>query len=229
MIAEISNDLELRPHEGLEAADIVFEGIDDQGLSVLTPFFHSTLPAQLSGVMSLTDPYLWPPGYEVYSGGQSSNGTRNLGGFPDRFCEFDIQEQGSTAQRLGTMATSVWVYLSDHAEPRWAWDYHSNQWLRWEGSVPAMSNHGVQLAVSNVLILDIDSSASPGMNPILSAVGQGTGVVVSGQMVAPIVWTRESLSTTWQFLDEFGDPVLLIPGTTWIELLPKDTGFWLSI
>jgi len=150
---------------------------------------------------------------------------------PPPFAAFDTDGSGSTAQRQGTMTSQVSVTISSIAHPSWSWDASSGRWLRSEGNTPAKDAAGDQLSASNVLVLGVQVQYLAGTDaagnhiPESIVVGQGSGIVVSGQMSAPITWQKADESSPWQFLDATGAPVTLTPGNTWIELVPN-SGTW---
>ena len=152
-------------------------------------------------------------------------------GSPPPFCAFDVEGTGGTAQRQGTMTSQVSVQISTIALPNWTWDPTSSRWLRFEDTVPAMAESGVQLSATNLLLLDVEVDMLAGTDaagthiPESIVVGQGTGLVVSGQMSAPITWQKDSETAPWQFFDATGQPLVLAPGTTWVELVPT-SGSW---
>ncbi|MCL2736368.1 MAG: DUF3048 domain-containing protein [Propionibacteriaceae bacterium] len=151
---------------------------------------------------------------------------------PVPFCSFDTTGQGGTAQRLGAASSTVSVTISPIATPVWTWDGGSGLWLRAEGSMPAMAESGAQLSATNLLVLGVDVVTLPGMDaagthiPESIVVGQGTGLLASGGMTTPITWQKDSETSTWQFIDSTGAPVVLSPGNTWVELVPNGSGSW---
>ena len=150
---------------------------------------------------------------------------------PPQFCAFDTEGTGGTAQVSGTATTTVSVVISSAAQPTWTWDASSDVWLRAEGSTPAMATSGVQLGAANVLVVDVDVVFLEGTDaagthiPETIVVGQGTGLVASGAMSAPITWQKDSETAPWQFFDGSGAPLVLNPGSTWVELVPT-SGSW---
>ena len=150
---------------------------------------------------------------------------------PPQFCAFDTTSTGGTAQTSGTATTTVSVSISSAAQPTWTWDTASNMWLRAEGSTPAMAASGAQLSTANVLVVDVNVVMLEGTDaagthiPETIVVGQGTGLVASGGMSAPITWQKDSETAPWQFFDASGAPLVLNPGSTWVELVPS-SGSW---
>ena len=150
---------------------------------------------------------------------------------PPPFCAFDADGTGSTAQISGTATSTVSVQISTVARPTWTWSDLSHMWMRAEGSTPAMTASGVQLGADNVLVLDVNVVLLAGTDaagthiPETIVVGQGTGMVASGAMSAPITWQKDNESSPWQFFDASGAPLILNPGQTWVELVPT-SGSW---
>ena len=150
---------------------------------------------------------------------------------PPQFCTFDTDGKSSTALLSGTATSTVAVMISSVARPMWTWDDVSRVWLRSEGATPAMAASGVQLSAANVLVLSVEVVMLAGTDaagthiPETIVVGQGTGMVASGGMSAPITWQKDSETAPWQFFDESGAPLVLTPGQTWVELVPT-SGNW---
>jgi hypothetical protein len=87
------------------------------------------------------------------------------------------------------------------------------------------------LKATNLILVEVDVVSLPGTDAIGTqipesiVVGEGIGMVISGQMSAPITWHKPSESSPWAFHDTTGSPITLRPGNTWIELVPN-TGEW---
>ena len=151
---------------------------------------------------------------------------------PPPFCDFDTEGTGGTAASQGTPAARIAVTISTIARPNWDWDAATGRWLRSEGSQRALAASGAQLAATNVLVLSVDVVTLPGTDaagthiPETIVVGGGSGLVASDGMTAPITWQKDSETDVWHFRDANGAPVLLTPGNTWIELVPRGTGNW---
>jgi len=149
---------------------------------------------------------------------------------PPPFASFAAAGEEGSAQREGTPASRLTVNISSIAQPRWTWT--GQQWARWEGSTPATVVSGVQLAADNVILVSVDVVMQPEVDAIGThvpesiVVGQGAGLLASGGMTMPITWKKDSATSVWQFLDASGAPVTLLPGKTWVELVPNGSGNW---
>jgi hypothetical protein len=151
-------------------------------------------------------------------------------GAPPPFATFAKWGTPGTAETAGTPATQLTVTISASAEPRWRWD--GDRWWRWEGNDPALGSSGAQLTATNVLILGVDVEMRPEVDaagthvPESIVVGAGSGLLASAGATWPITWRKDSDTAAWQFLDASGAPVVLVPGNTWVELVPNGTGNW---
>ena len=151
---------------------------------------------------------------------------------PPQFCDFDTEGTGSTAALIGAPAARLAVKISNIAHPNWDWDGATGRWLRSEGNQPAMAESGQRLSATNVLALSVEIVTLPGTDaagtriPETIAVGSGSGLVATNGMTADITWQKDSETDVWHFYDANGAPVLLSPGNTWIELVPRSTGYW---
>ncbi|MDR0847838.1 MAG: DUF3048 domain-containing protein [Propionibacteriaceae bacterium] len=150
---------------------------------------------------------------------------------PPAFAVFVEQGGAGTAQIQGTVTTQVSTQFSYMALPSWTWDSASATWLRFEDGEPAMTYAGPQISAKNVIVLTVSvvytsqADAAGSSVPESIVVGEGTGVVASGPMTAAITWRHDSETAPWQFFGPNGAPLELLPGNTWVELVP-DSGSW---
>ena len=120
--------------------------------------------------------------------------------------------------------------MSAASSPSWVWNAKSATWLRSEGSAPAMSAAGKQLAATNVIVVEVESFNSPfkaqGGAPVpdLRLRGKGKAVVASGGKSIKVTWSKKDTGSPLELTDKAGKPVELAPGNTWVELMPKATG-----
>jgi hypothetical protein len=138
--------------------------------------------------------------------------------------------QASSIAAAGTPAGRVSAQLSGGATPNWTWDAGSGRWLRSEGSYPALSASGQQLAADHVICLSVEvrneGGLDPAGNPIPETIvtGAGDGLLASAGAVMAIRWSKAGDSDPMVFTDAAGQPLVLSPGTTWFELTPVGSG-----
>jgi len=124
------------------------------------------------------------------------------------------------------------VRLSPAQTTRWAWDADSATWLRSEGSSPSMSTSGVQHAATNVVALQVEvvntsyRDASGAAVPETQLVdSDGVALVASAGGWVEAQWSKGALGDPVELTHD-GEPVELAPGSTWVELVPRDGGSW---
>ncbi|HZR15308.1 MAG TPA: DUF3048 domain-containing protein [Acidimicrobiia bacterium] len=104
-------------------------------------------------------------------------------------------------------------------DPTYTWDVASGSWKRAYGSKPFVMADGVQVAPANVVVQQIAYTPAAGASGATGqTVGQGPVWVFSGGKVAQGQWVRSSLAQPAHFVDASGNPILLAPGRTWVEL-----------
>ncbi len=108
----------------------------------------------------------------------------------------------------------------------WAWDASAGGFVRTQSGEPHVDADDVQIVATNVLVAEVNRTATGMVDTAGSAVneqvfvGAGRGWVFTDGHVIEVIWTKPSLSSvpTWTTPD--GVPVALLPGQTWIELTP---------
>ena len=135
-----------------------------------------------------------------------------------------------SAPAVGTPAVLLDLKLSGAGRPTWTWSPPESAWLRAEGPTPATQADGQQLRATNVVVLRVDvvntRYTDPAGNPVpeTAMVGGGEALVATGGHTLPATWSKASEGDRVVLTDAHGAPILLAPGTTWVELVPKATG-----
>jgi len=148
---------------------------------------------------------------------------------PEQFAVAGPDEQ-PTALAHGTPAAVLDLALSRISTPRWSWNPADRAWLRAEGATPAVESDGTPLRATNVVVLRVDvvdtQYRDSARNPVPETVMVGTGeaLVATGGRTVPATWTKASVADPVVLTGADGEPVLLAPGSTWVELVPNATG-----
>ncbi len=101
-------------------------------------------------------------------------------------------------------------------DPTYSFDPTTNTWKRSYGFDPFLAASGVQVAPTNVVVQFIEYPAYSQGN----TVGEGdVWVFAAGQLVRGR-WIRPAREAPAQFVDAAGNPIKLVPGRTWVHLLP---------
>lgn len=141
-----------------------------------------------------------------------------------------LRPELATAVVHGAAARALAITLSSYSQPGWTWDAAAGAWLRTETSVPATAASGARLAATNVVALRVDLVDSGTRDPTGAVVpdtrlvGDGTATVATGGKVLDVRWSKTSVRAPLRLATADGLPVLLAPGTTWVELVPNGTG-----
>lgn len=133
----------------------------------------------------------------------------------------------STAKVKGPRVTQVHVPFSSYSDVYWKWSSAKKAWLRFHGDVPHVAPDGTQYQATNVVIqvvkitltdvTDVNGVASPEV----VATGTGKAYVLRGGKIVVGTWSRPTLSDVTKFYDSKGKEIPLLPGNTWVELLPE--------
>ncbi|RBY85215.1 DUF3048 domain-containing protein [Blastococcus sp. TF02A-26] len=135
-----------------------------------------------------------------------------------------------TAPAVGTPATLLDLALSRVADPQWTWSAVDNAWLRSEGTTPAVEADGAPMRAINVVVLRVDvvntNFGDPAGNPVPETVmvGGGEALVATGGHTVAATWSKASVADPVVLTLADGAPVVLAPGSTWVELVPNRTG-----
>lgn len=149
--------------------------------------------------------------------------------------QFSYRTSGSPLTGEGVVAVSS--YTVDAAQLvelatsiRWSWDAAAGLWMRTQDGTPHVDDAGTPVSAVNVVVRSTryrDSGIRDSVGAVVPEavmVGEGDALLLSDGQAQPGRWHKASPSapTTYTTLD--GDPLLLAPGQTWVEVLPPDVG-----
>jgi hypothetical protein len=149
---------------------------------------------------------------------------------PDAQFDHSAAGEQATAIAAGQPATTLELTLSGVSHPRWTWNAADGRWLRSEGSTPAVEADGRRIGATNVVVLRVDVVATeardPAGNPVPETILTGTGraLVASGGYTVEATWSKPGTDDRVALTGADGAPVALVPGTTWVELVPNGGG-----
>jgi hypothetical protein len=139
-------------------------------------------------------------------------------------------DQQPSAMVAGVPTAIVNLRLSGSSRPSWTWSAPAAGWLRAEGTTPSTESDGTPLRAANVVVLRVEvvntPFTDPAGNPVpeTQMVGSGEALVATGGATIAATWSKASLADPVVLADASGQPILLAPGTTWVELVPTRTG-----
>lgn len=111
---------------------------------------------------------------------------------------------------------------------KYTFDAAANAYLRFHGETPHKAASGAQLKAVNVLVMKVKvtegtiKDAAGNSSPEISVLGKGEVTVLRGGVAVVGQWARASLAEKTVLTDATGKPIHLLPGNTWIHLIPID-------
>ncbi|MBL8779025.1 MAG: DUF3048 domain-containing protein [Acidimicrobiales bacterium] len=109
----------------------------------------------------------------------------------------------------------------------YVWDETRAGWVRFQDGTPYADDKNEVAAPANVVFLYIDYVCCPTVpgTPEAQTVGEGDAAVFVDGHFIDARWSRPSAADVWNLTDKAtGQPVLLTPGRTWVELANPGTG-----
>ncbi len=160
---------------------------------------------------------LWTSTQALWAGASSASG------IPDPVFKYAKRARG------GDPVAEIHIPFSSYSDVRWTWDASSERFLRFHGTVPHSLSDGTQVSSVNVVVqfvhiemTDIvDSNGTP--SPRVISTGSGTAYVLRDGKIVEGRWSRRSLDDVTVFKNEKGRRISLLPGITWVELVPVET------
>jgi hypothetical protein len=132
-----------------------------------------------------------------------------------------FQYLGKTEQSAGDPASAVHIGFAAGFDPTYTYDAASRTWKRSYGFTPFTSASGQQIAPANVVVQFTNYEGGAG-NPTAEGVTVGEGdvwVFTDGKVVKGR-WTRPAREQPAKYVDAAGKAIKLLPGRTWVHLLP---------
>ena len=138
---------------------------------------------------------------------------------------FRYDEEVPTPNRPRTGAT---VTFSTSTVVGWSWT--DGRWQRLLDGAPMTAESGAPIAVDNVVIQQVrvtdsdivDVAGFP--SPEVRLVGRGRAWILRDGSLIVGRWRRASLDEATVFETTAGDEIALAPGTTFVQLIPRDGG-----
>jgi hypothetical protein len=124
-------------------------------------------------------------------------------------------------QSPGDPATAARLGFAPGFDPTYTYDPASRTWKRSYGLAPFMSASGQPIAPTNVVVQFTNYEGGIG-NPVAEGVtvGEGEAWVFRDGKVVKGRWTRPAKEQPAKYVDAAGKPIELLPGKTWVHLLP---------
>jgi hypothetical protein len=121
----------------------------------------------------------------------------------------------------GTAAGTVTVPYGPGWDVRWTFDAESGRYLRDQPWGPHVTADGSRVGATNVLVLEVASrpAEESASVPVLQLVdASGPLWALAGGRVVPGTWSKGGVDDLFVLTTRTGEPLLLAPGITWVEL-----------
>ena len=133
----------------------------------------------------------------------------------------------STAQQDGRPARSVTVEYGGSSTATWTFDRRLDRWRRAEAWSEHRLENGRQVTADNVIVLHTRRDLSfadddPSMLVPDLVDSSGTLQLFTGDRVVEGRWRKAGVNEPFEFTTADGDPLLLVPGNTWVEIALAD-------
>lgn len=110
------------------------------------------------------------------------------------------------------------------------WSWSDDRWVREIDGEPMLAENGDPIAVDNVVIQEVvvtdshilDAAGFP--SPEVKLTGEGRAWILRDGRLLTGRWRRGAMGDVTVFETKGGDEITLRPGTTFVQLVPKDDG-----
>ena len=145
---------------------------------------------------------------------------------------FQYRSAGTPMTGAGAASASHLGIGFSGASITWDFNSQSGLWMRGQNGTADVDSTRTQLAAPNVVVLFVNYFTSGivagegvGPQPIPAAIMTGTGQawILSGNQVVKGTWNRSGINTQAVYTDSAGQAITLLPGKTWVELVPVGT------
>ena len=136
--------------------------------------------------------------------------------------QFSYLKSGATA--AGDPSAGADVKM-DGVSVSWKYDAKSSTYLRFQNGIAHNDAALGQVNATNVVVLVVDyvQSAIYAPSPIAQTLGTGEVFLFTGGKALHGKWSRDDRLKPFTFTADDGQPMLLTPGRTWVELARVDS------
>ncbi len=137
----------------------------------------------------------------------------------------------SAAPVGGSPVSAVNIDFSGTSNVTWKWNATTGTFQRYyNGTTPDMLANGVQNQASNVIVQYVSISYGPWLENSEGGLevqadlypnASGTAIVFRNGQQIQGSWHRTTLGSPTQFVNAAGAPISMMPGPTWVELVPN--------
>jgi hypothetical protein len=142
-------------------------------------------------------------------------------GPPRRVFPFDVE-----ATVPGKRVVSVTAAFSSSVTTTWRWMPAAGRWQRQYEGAPMTLDTGQAITATNVLIQQVEVTEGNLVDvlgyhsPEVTLTGSGKAWILRDGVLIKGTWSRPVMGAVTKFLTKSGEVIPLMPGNTWVELIP---------
>ena len=130
----------------------------------------------------------------------------------------------------GDVLTSLTVNFSNYKSTTFRYDSETGLYSAEQYGSPYIDgNDGSQITVTNVIILKTSCTVVDDAGRIVVDLSSGEGWFTCGGSIRPITWEKGGADQPLRYYDEFGQPLTLGRGKTYVCILPLNRDFTVEL
>tara|TARA_Y100001970_G_scaffold291798_1_gene430361 strand:+ start:3183 stop:4325 length:1143 start_codon:yes stop_codon:yes gene_type:complete len=107
----------------------------------------------------------------------------------------------------------------------WHYSSNTNRYVREQFRRPYIDDKTEQVFADTIIVQYVETRVLDAVGRLrLDLLGSGKALVFMGGKAVDATWKRDSLRSRTQWLDTFGEEILLNPGKIWIEVVSRTKG-----
>jgi hypothetical protein len=129
--------------------------------------------------------------------------------------QFEYRSVSDTNASTATAVDGFRISM-DGVKAQWLWSSADKAYLRVQDGTPHVDGDDVQLAVANVIVLEVEYTNT--YSPSAKTIGSGKAYVFTNGVVYEGTWERSVRTDPWVLRDSAGAVIKLSPGRTFVEV-----------
>lgn len=113
----------------------------------------------------------------------------------------------------------------DYGQTIIEYEWDGSGWARSQDNSPTVDTAGVRATPATVIVqfTSYAPSAADPESPEAITLGQGPAWIFTDGQIVPAVWRRNELLDVFEYVDNSGNFITVLPGQSWIELPRRDS------
>ena len=139
----------------------------------------------------------------------------------ERHFDFDTETNIS-----GEQVSKLWLRYSSYTPVKYEYDKQTNKYKRFIHDEPMMDAYtNEQISVTNIIVQHAPHTMVESVHYVLvDFLGQGKAEFYINGQYEEGTWKKESFTSVTHFFNSEGDPIILLPGNTWIQVVHPNVG-----